>query len=143
MGLILDTSALIAWERSGYGNLPEASFGEERIHLPAIVWAEALIGVRMAPNAHRAATRLARLQAIRRILGIEPFSDVVAEHYADIFFTLSQAGQLIPQNDIQVAATARSLKAGVLIGPNDEAHFGRIPGLRIEIWQPSQGKGGK
>jgi len=134
MGLILDTSALITWERSVHESLADLSLEDERIYLPAIVWAEALVGVRMAPNAHRAATRLARLEAIRRVLGIEPFTDVVAEHYADIFFTLSQAGQLIPQNDIQVAATARSLNAGVLVGPHDEAHFSRINGLRIEVF---------
>jgi len=133
MGLILDTSALIAWERSGYENLSDLSISDERIYLPAIVWAEALVGVRMAMNANRAATRLARLEAIRRVLGIEPFTDLVAEHYADIFFALSQAGQLIPQNDIQVAATARSLNAGILVGPDEEAHFSRIEGLRIEI----------
>ncbi len=102
--------------------------------LPAIVWAELLVGVRMAANARRAAQRLARLEAIRRVTGIEPFSPETAEHYADIFFELSEKGRLIPQNDIAVAATARALKFAVLVGPNDEAHFREIPALDVRVF---------
>ncbi|MFW5893958.1 MAG: type II toxin-antitoxin system VapC family toxin [Verrucomicrobiota bacterium] len=133
MGLILDTSALIALERSRSG--PDAvSLDSEQIYaLPAIVWAEALVGVRMAANPSHAARRLARLEAIRRITGIEDFTDAVAEHYADIFAALSRNGTLIPQNDIAVAATARRLDFGVLVGPKDEAHFRRVSGLDVQV----------
>ncbi|NBB79565.1 MAG: hypothetical protein GVY36_08990 [Verrucomicrobia bacterium] len=66
MGLILDTSALIALERSRGG--PDAVMLEpgEIYVLPAVVWAEALVGVRMAADSSHAARRLARLEAIRR-----------------------------------------------------------------------------
>lgn len=51
MGLIVDTSALIAWERALVAGEPvDLSFDEE-LALPAIVWAEALIGVRLAKSA--------------------------------------------------------------------------------------------
>jgi predicted nucleic acid-binding protein len=88
----------------------------------------------MAANARRAAQRLSRLEAIRRVTGIEPFSAEIAEHYADIFFELSKKGRLIPQNDIAVAATARALRFGVLVGPKDEAHFREIAGIKIRIF---------
>ena len=101
--------------------------------LPAIVWAEALVGVRLAADASRAARRLARLEAIRKVTGIEDFTPVVAEHYADIFTELSKAGTLIPQNDIAVAATARTLAFGVLVGPSDEAHFRKVEGLQVRV----------
>ena len=101
--------------------------------LPAIVWAEALVGVRMAADSLNAARRLARLEAIRRVTGIEDFSGVVAEHYADIFSELSRSGTLIPQNDIAVAATARRFDFGVLVGPQDEAHFRRITNLDVRV----------
>lgn len=100
--------------------------------MPAIVWAEALIGVRLATDAARAVRRLARLEAIRRVTGIEAFTPEIAEHYADIFAELSRKGRLIPQNDIAVAATARSLRFGVLVGPGDEAHFREVDGLKVE-----------
>ena len=133
MGLILDTSALIALERSRGGPNAVNLDPGEIYALPAIVWAEALVGVRMASDSSHAARRLARLEAIRRITGIEDFTDVAAEHYADIFSELSRKGKLIPQNDIAVAATARRLEFGVLVGPQDEAHFRSIPDLELHV----------
>lgn len=133
MGLILDTSALVALERSVGTSAPLSLEPAEIYALPAIVWAEALIGVRLAADASRAARRLARLEAIRRVTGIEDFTPLVAEHYADIFTELSKRGQLIPQNDIAVAATARSLGFGVLVGPADESHFRKVPHLDVGV----------
>ncbi len=133
MGLIIDTSALVALERSLGTAQPLALEPEEIYALPAIVWAESLTGVRLASDASRAARRLARLEAIRKVTGIEDFTPLVAEHYADIFSELSKAGHLIPQNDMAVAATARSLNFGVLVGPNDEVLFRRVTELEVQV----------
>ncbi|MCB1092382.1 MAG: type II toxin-antitoxin system VapC family toxin [Verrucomicrobiae bacterium] len=133
MGLILDTSAIIAWERAWHAGREIALDRDEELVLPAIVWAEALAGVRLADTAMRAAKRLARLETLRRLTGIEPFTAEIAEHHADIFAELSLAGTMIPQNDIAVAATARRLDFGVLVGPNDEEHFKRIAGLKVRV----------
>jgi predicted nucleic acid-binding protein len=62
-----------------------------------------------------------------------PFTAETAEHHADIFAELTQNGTMIPQNDIAVAATARCLGCGVLVGPQDEAHFRRIAGLNVRL----------
>jgi predicted nucleic acid-binding protein len=131
MGLILDTSALVAWERALNAGQSVALDDDEEVLLPAVVWAEALAGVRLADSAARAARRMARLEALRRAMGIEPFTAETAEHHADIFAELTQSGTMIPQNDIAVAATARCFGFGVLVGPRDEAHFRRIPGLEV------------
>lgn len=133
MGLILDTSALIALERSPAQWSSASIAADEEIVLPAIVWAEALVGVRLADDAQRAASRMSRLEAIRRHTQVFPFTDVVAAHYADIFAELHREGKLIPQNDMQVAATARALGFGVLLGSRDEAHFRRVPGLALTV----------
>ena len=105
---------------------------DDEVVLPAVVWAEALIGVRLADSAARAARRRAHLEAIRMHIGIEPFSAAIAEHYADVY-ALSARGALIPQNDMAGAATARELGLGVLVGPEDEAHFRRVPGLQVKV----------
>jgi predicted nucleic acid-binding protein len=135
MGLILDTSAIVALERAWVigSKLPVRE--SERLIMPAIVWAEALVGVRRADSEIRAANRLAVLQRIRRIIGIEPFTVETAEHYAYISAELSADGLMIPQNDISVAATARSLGFGVLVGPKDEAHFRRVKGLEVRVME--------
>ncbi|MCC5845741.1 MAG: type II toxin-antitoxin system VapC family toxin [Verrucomicrobia bacterium] len=133
MGLILDTSALVALERCPdlwmSGGIPS----EELVVLPAIVWAEALAGVRLADSVQRAARRLARLEAIRKITRVHPFTDEIAEQYADIFSDLHKRGEMIPQNDIQVAATARFLGFAVLVGQRDEVHFRRVQDLNVRV----------
>jgi len=53
----------------------------------------------MADDARRAARRMARLEAIRRTTGVEPFTPEIAEHCANIFSELSEKGRLIPQKD--------------------------------------------
>lgn len=133
MGLILDTSALISLERDPELWNSDSIPPNKQIGIPAIVWAEALIGVRLAGSATLAARRLARIESIRRLTGIEPFTPEVAEHYADIFSELHKIGSLIPQNDIQVAATARAKNWGVLVGTQDEQHFQRIAHLNVQV----------
>jgi predicted nucleic acid-binding protein len=133
MGLILDTSAVVAWERALNEGRSLALDPSEELVMPAVVWAEALAGVRLADSATRAARRMARLETLRRLMGIEPFTAETAEHHADIFAELTQSGTMIPQNDIAVAATARCLGCGVLVGPRDEAHFRRIAGLEVRV----------
>jgi predicted nucleic acid-binding protein len=133
VGLALDTSALVELERLLPQGSPDDLPWEEGLILPAIVWAEALAGVRLADTALRAAQRRARLETLRTHVPIEPFSAEIAEHYADIFAELMQSGQMIPQNDIAVAATARAAGFGVLSGPRDEKHFHRVPGLTVKV----------
>ncbi len=133
MGLILDTSAVVEWERAAEDGREIMMDPVTEFAMPAIVWAEILTGVRMAGSAKRASQRRAHLEALRRLMGIEPFTPEVAEHYADIFAELSEKGRLIPQNDIAVAATARCVGFGVLVGPKDEAHFRLVPGLEVRV----------
>ncbi len=133
MGLVLDTSALITIERSAGSEQPVLLEPDTSYVLPAIVWAEALIGVRLAADAARAARRMARLQAIRIVTGIVDFSPDIAEHYADIYYELFGTGRPIPQNDMAVAATARALDCGVLVGPADEAHFRQVSQLQVHV----------
>ena len=133
MGLILDTSALVAWERAQAADEQVDLSPDEVIVIPAIVWAEALIGVRLAATSRQAAQRRARLEALRSVTQIEPFTPQVAEHYADIYSELSAAGTLIPQNDIAVAATARATGFGVLVGLHDERHYRQVRDLRVQV----------
>jgi len=134
MGLVLDTSALIELERSLDRETPPAMPLDETIVMPATVWAEALIGARLADSPARAARRRAHLETLRNQTEIEPFSPEVAEHYADIYAELSKLGCLIPQNDIAVAATGRFLGFCVLVGPGDEEHFRRVSGLAVRVF---------
>jgi predicted nucleic acid-binding protein len=133
MALVLDTSALIELEKAlHHDRLPETPL-DEFVVIPCIVWAEALIGVRLADSPVRAARRRAHLESIRQQTSIEPFTPEIAEHYADIYAELAESGTLIPQNDMAVAATCRALGFGVLVGPRDENHFRRVESLAVTV----------
>jgi predicted nucleic acid-binding protein len=133
VGLVLDTSALIELERALRSDGALEIPWDEVIVVPAVVWAEALIGVRLADSPVRAARRRAHLEVVRKHAGIEAFTRKTAAHYADIYAELSAQGTLIPQNDIAVAATCRMLGFGALVGPRDEAHFRLVPGLEVHV----------
>ena len=134
MALILDTSAVVEIEGGLQSGKPSAGLPlGEAVILPAIVWAEALIGVRLADTAERAARRRGHLEVIRRHATVQPFTAEICEDYADIFAELKREGLMIPQNDLAVAATARFLGCDVLAGPDDEAHFRRVRNLGLQV----------
>jgi predicted nucleic acid-binding protein len=132
MGLVIDTSALVALERSA-GSWTAGLPDDEEASVPAIVYAELLVGVHLADHPRRAARRRAKIQALLTAAPIVEFGPAVAERWADLYATLSRDGRLIPANDLAVAATALELSFGVLVGPRDEAHFRQVPGLRIVV----------
>ena len=108
-----------------------SQFGEEAAALPAIVYGELLVGVRLADSAARASSRRAKIAALAARVPIVEFGSEVAERWAELFAALSRRGQLIPANDLAVAATALHLGFGVLVGARDEAHFRRVPKLEV------------
>lgn len=132
MGLVIDTSALVALERGqvDWGSRLDAL--DEALVVPAIVYAELLVGVRLADSPVRAARRRAKVEALVALVPLVEFDREIAERWAEIFAALSVNGALIPANDLAVAATAVHLGFGVLTGPLDEAHFRKIPDLRVE-----------
>lgn len=139
MGLVIDTSALIAVERYSASLKGEAAwttqfpqFASEPVVLPAIVLAEVLVGVAMADTAIRTAARRARVDALVAHVPVVDFDAEIAEEWARLFAMLSRKGRLIPSNDLAVAATARRLQFGVLVGPSDERHFRMVDDLRVE-----------
>lgn len=134
MGLVADTSAVVAIERGGtdlghtFGEL-----GDEPIVIPAIVYAELLAGVALTRDATRAAERRAKVATVAAVFPVVEFGRVFAERWADIVGALRSSGTPIPSNDAQVAATALGLGFGVLVGPAGEAHFRRVPGLTVHV----------
>jgi tRNA(fMet)-specific endonuclease VapC len=137
VGLILDTSALVALERAG-ASLAEAltPLAEEEVAVPAIVVAELLAGVRLARDTRRAAQRRAKIDAVLALAPVIDFSAEIAETWADLFAELERRGRRVPANDLAVAATAAFLGFTVLVGPQDEEHFRRIDKISVETLRP-------
>ena len=131
MGLVIDTSALVAVERGGTAwEQALAAIGDEPAVVPAIVYAELLVGVHLADTQLRADNRRRRIDALVTRCPVVDFDRAIAARWAELFARLSTDGTMIPANDLAVAATALHLDFGVLVGPKDEVHYRRIAALR-------------
>ena len=129
---MIDTSALVAVERLGI-DLDQSlgELAEEIAVIPAIVYAELQVGVRLADTPARAASRSARIEALVSRLPVVEFDRAIAERWAELFALLTRAGSMIPANDLSIAATAVHLGYAVLLGPKGEGHYEKVRGLRV------------
>ncbi len=142
MGVVVDTSALVAAERHRAADASPSPavwdkflgrLAAETAVLPAAVYAELLVGVLLADSPQRAAARRTRIDALAVRVPVVECGVAIAKEWARLFATLSRVGQLIPANDLAVAATATHLGFTVLVGPSDERHFRRVEGLGVEV----------
>ena len=140
MGVVIDTSALVAAERLTPPDATSAdawtsllsSIGDQPAALPAIVYAELLVGVELADSGRRAAARRTRIDVLTAHAPIIEFDADIAQVWARLFAQVNRTGRTIPANDLAVAATAMYLEYSVLVSPSDEKHFRAIEGLQVE-----------
>lgn len=130
MGLIFDTSVLIALERSP-STLEEVISGreEEAFGICAITAAELLHGVLRANSEARRLVREAFVEKIIEIFPVLPFELAAARIYALLWASLQKKGAALGAHDVMIAATAISLGYSLLT--SDAKHFGRIEGLTV------------
>jgi len=83
-------------------------------------------------KAKRATAQLARFHSFCTNNEVLPITDQIIVRAADIYADLHVHGQLIPDADILIAATA--LDHGLVMATSNVADFGRISGLRIDNW---------
>jgi predicted nucleic acid-binding protein len=140
LGLVVDTSALIDVERTLPAEQHEREWVEqlsvvagEPVAVPAIVLAEMWAGVALAEGLTRKVTRRARIEALASRAPLAAFDVMAAETWGVLFGELSKLGAMIPANDLTVAAIAKRLDYGVLVGAAGERHFRKVPGLRVEV----------
>jgi tRNA(fMet)-specific endonuclease VapC len=72
------------------------------------------------------------LNDITRFIPVLSMEQSVAEHYADIRADLAAKGKPIGNNDLWIAAHARSLDA--ILVSNNLKEFERVDGLKLENW---------
>jgi tRNA(fMet)-specific endonuclease VapC len=108
MGVILDSSILIAFERRRF-DLERFLNDHSPPALAAITAAELLIGVERADTSERRSRRKAFVQNIFARLPIHPFDIAQARLYAVHFADLTKRGELIGDRDLQIAVTALTL----------------------------------
>ncbi len=83
-------------------------------------------------KAKRATAQLAAFDSFCTSNEVLPISDQVIVRAADIYADLHTRGQLIPDADILIAATA--LVSNLALATNNLSDFGRISELRTDNW---------
>jgi len=128
MGLILDSSILIAFERRRF-DLERLLADHAPPAIAAITAAELLIGVERADTAERRSRRDAFVQNIFARVPIIPFDLAQARLFAVHFAELSSHGTIIGDRDLQIAVTALSLDHD--LATLNLGEFQRVRGLRL------------
>lgn len=85
-----------------------------------------------AEKSHAKNRAMAVIDELTNLMSIEVLTDEVTGHYGDIRAALQKSGQIIGNNDLWLAAHARS--QGWVLVTNNEREFLRVDGLRVENW---------
>jgi tRNA(fMet)-specific endonuclease VapC len=97
--------------------------------ISVITYGELAYGVHKSPDRHDAMLILEELTALIPVI---PMATEVAQSYGAIRSDLAARGELIGNNDLWIAAHAKSL--GLILVTNNEREFQRVDGLIIENW---------
>ncbi len=134
MGVLIDASVLIEWERGRIDLPPQLEGREEEPFFVSVVTASELLhGVHRAVQADIRARRSALVEAILERFPLLPVDLATGRAHARVWATLAASGQLIGMNDLWLAATC--LAHGLTIATANVRDFGRVPGLAVEVWR--------
>jgi predicted nucleic acid-binding protein len=135
MGVMLDTSVLIAAERRtlSLGALLD-SVGGESVGIAALTASELLHGCHRAADPGMRARRFAFVEALLERVPIYDFGLVEARRHADLWAALERDGALIGAHDLIIGATA--LARGHRLATLNDRDFSRMPGLGLVAVQP-------
>jgi tRNA(fMet)-specific endonuclease VapC len=130
MGLILDSSILIADERGKFdmpGFLRQAPAGQPAI--AAVTASELLHGVERAQEPTRKSKRRQHVEQLLSSVLVLPFDLAEARCHAHVWADLESRGQMIGSHDLQIAATG--LAVGYDIATLNPSEFQRVNGLAV------------
>lgn len=133
MGVLIDASVLIGFERSG-----EEARGwvegreEEAFFLSVVTASELLHGVHRARDPGVRSRRGAFVEAVLERFPLLDIDLATARAHAGAWAELSAAGTPIGAHDLWLAASC--LAHGLALATLNVREFRRVPGLRVENW---------
>jgi tRNA(fMet)-specific endonuclease VapC len=130
MGIIFDTSVLVALERGAQGIEKLASGREnEPFGISVITVSELLHGVHRADSEKRRLTRGAFVEKIIQTFPLYPFDLSAARIYAKLWANLAKKGVSIGAHDLMIASTAIALGFSVATADVD---YSKIKEVSVE-----------
>jgi predicted nucleic acid-binding protein len=134
MGLVLDSSVLIAAERtekpiSELLRQIEEQHGETDIIVSTVSVVELEHALYRAKTPAQIQRRRDYLEAIYAAIPLQPFTKEIGQLAAQIDAEAKKSGTVIPFSDLLIGVTA--LYFGYPIGTGNERHFKMIPDLKV------------
>ena len=134
MGLILDSSVVIASERRGHTARQileqfKTGYGELDVGLSVVTIVELTHGVQRAGTEERRQRRQAFVDELIRDVPVHPVTIETARIAGRIEGDLAAQGATTAFEDLLIAATALQLGFGVVTA--NVRHFEQIPGLKV------------
>lgn len=128
---MLDTDICIYVLKKHSDKLRHKFKATKNICISSVTYAELCFGIENGNDFIREA-RWKELDLFTQRLFIEPWDENAAKHYGSIRALLKKQGTPIGNNDLLIAAHARSL--GSVMVTNNVREFDRVPDLTIENW---------
>ena len=126
---VLDTDTCIGILK-GLPSVVESWRGcNERCALPSMVIGELFFG---AANSRNPSAEDERVNRFADIFDELKPTRALLRKFGEIKAELQKTGELLPDADLLIAATA--LDAGAVLVTGSTSHFSRIPGLPLENW---------
>lgn len=134
MGILIDSSVFIHFERSG-ADLSASIRGREEddVYLSVVSASELLHGVHRAADAKARAKRLAFVEGVLDAVPLLAIDLATARSHAQLWSDLARQGKMIGVHDSWLAATC--LAHGLRLATSNLREFKRVPGLDVEEWE--------
>jgi tRNA(fMet)-specific endonuclease VapC len=125
---LFDTSVLIEILKRNQAIEQRRQALDTPVYLNAIVLGELLLGAKKSMKADQSLQDVQLLVSAMTLLALEA---ATSDIYSEIKRDLQTKGQMIPENDIWIAASAKQYN---LTLTTRDAHFSRVDGLLVEQW---------
>jgi len=134
MGVLIDSSVLIHFERSGTDlSIYVEGREEEEAFLSVISASELLHGVHRAKDERIKTKRLAFVEGVLASLPMLSIDLATARSHSQLWADLAARGKMIGVHDSWLAATC--LAHGLRLATSNLREFNSVPGLDVEKWE--------
>lgn len=125
--MLVDTNIVSTHFRGDSAVTPKLQ-ASDTIYLPSIVLGELHFGAHRSPHPARNLERIGRFVAAALLLSVDA---ATAALYGQLKAELMTAGQIIPDNDLWIAALAKQHDLTLV---SRDQHFSHVPGLKWVVW---------
>ncbi len=128
---MLDTNICIYVLKNHSDELRHKFKAIKDICISSITYGELCFGIENGSNTLKE-ERWRQLEKFTQRLLIDPLDENASRHYGSIRAKLKKEGAIIGNNDLLIAAHARSISA--ILVTNNVREFNRVPNLQVENW---------